>query len=87
MTNGIKKTFLTVYDYGMGGVWVLIDARTPDEIESLHPELRVAQSRPQWLTDEVWVRIDTNHHFDIDVDPNGWLAELVGGRGIQANRS
>jgi len=85
MTNDIKKAFLSAYDYGMGGLWVLIDARTPEEIETLYPELKVVLERPKWLTDEIWKTIERNSHFDIDAEPSGLLEQLVRERGRSAN--
>jgi len=75
-----KRTFLAVYDYGMGGVWVLFDAGSPGEIESLYPELKVVHDRPAWLDDEGWRQIDRDAHFDIDDEPSGWLVALIAER-------
>jgi hypothetical protein len=75
-----KETFLAVYDYGQGGVWVLIDARSSGEISAKYPELSVVADKPEWLTDETLDEIRTKMHFDIDDEPNGWLLTLVGNR-------
>lgn len=73
-----KQTFFAVYDYGMGGVWVLIDARSPEEIEKLYPELEVATERPEWMTESDMAALDEESmHFDIDESPKGWLEILV----------
>jgi hypothetical protein len=72
-----KRPYLVVYDYGMGGVWIFIDARNPEEIEAKYPELTVAAVRPDWLTDDRWEQIDRDAHFDIDDEPTGFLAALV----------
>jgi hypothetical protein len=77
VTTGSKQAYLAVYDYGMGGVWVLIDARNPDEIESAYPELKVIHDRPSWLDAEQWRQIDRDAHFDIDAEPTGYLAALI----------
>jgi hypothetical protein len=71
-----KKPFLAVYDYGQGGIWVLIDARSAHEIEMLYPELKVFLHRPPWLSDEDIVDLEQKFRFDVDA-PTGWLATLV----------
>ena len=71
-----KKPFLAVYDYGQGGIWVVIDARSANEIESVYPELKVVLHRPPWLSDADMARIEQKFHFDVDA-PAGWLALLV----------
>ena len=66
-----KKPFLVVYDYGMGGIWCVVNARSAGEIRSKYPDLKVVPHRPQWMTDEHYPRPEMR--FDID-DPRGWLA-------------
>ena len=38
-----KRPFLVAYDYGMGGLWGVIDARSEGEIHAKFPE-----SYPSW---------------------------------------
>ncbi len=71
-----KSSYLAVYDYGMGGVWCLIAARSKDEIAKSYPMLTVVDSRPAWMTDEDFQRIAVSHSYDID-HPPGWLAVLA----------
>lgn len=65
-----KKTdYLVSYDFGKAGVWGVIKARNPEEIKAKYPELEV-------------VKAVANHFvFDIDDEPEGWLAEMVQERG------
>lgn len=46
------RAFLTVYDYGMGGVWQWIRAASPEQIRAEYPELIVVEELPEWWTDD-----------------------------------
>ena len=78
----MKKDFLVVYDYGTGGIWTVIHARSKEEIEQKFPDLKVMNDpRPDWMTDErfselydgVMKRRDY-FYLDIDDKPTGWFA-------------
>ena len=71
----MKRRFLCCYDYGMGGVWVYILARNPDEIAAKHPSLMVVPETPTWMTDEHQPGPEMT--FDIDQPPTGWLTHLA----------
>ena len=72
-----KKPHLAVYDYGTGGIWVIMDARTGDEITKKYPELTVVGTRRAWMTDDQYGRVLENRSFDVDDEPSGWLLTLV----------
>ena len=77
----MKRPFLCVYDYGQGGVWLLIDARTPAEIQKAYPELKAFADRPDWMKEtekaEYVASIEkSGRHYDIDKEPDGWLKTL-----------
>lgn len=74
---GNKKPYLSVYDYGMGGVWPRIYARSPEEITRKYPELVVVEEWPPWLTQEWYDEIVSRQSFDVDDEPSGWLAVLA----------
>ena len=76
----MKRPFLAVDDYGMGGIWLYIDARSPDEIGRTYPELKVFPEPPDFLTPDQLERIEAELHFDIDEPPRDYLAELVEAR-------
>ncbi len=67
-----KYTFLCAHDYGMGGVWMTISARSADEIEEKYPDLTVVDDRPDWMTYDVYEEIVKTSSYDID-SPTGWL--------------
>ena len=75
----IQKTrFLAVYDYGTGGVWAFVLARTSLEIEKRFTNLRVVDHAPSWMTHEKRVDLEERMTFDIDdINPNDWIAQLL----------
>lgn len=72
-----KTKHLAVYDYGTGGIWLYILARSPNEIIEKYPELKVVSHHPSWLTSERKQSIEDKFTFDIDDPPKGWLESLV----------
>jgi hypothetical protein len=71
-----KKTFLVCYNYGMGGVWAEIYARSGEEITQKYPRVEIVTERPNWMTDERYERLLKLH---IDDPPTGWLQVLASG--------
>ena len=72
-----KKPFLVVYDYGQGGVWAIINARTSREIKKKYPGLKVLRRKPLFMSRDTYNKIAEQMTVDIDDAPSGWLAELV----------
>ena len=70
-----KTTYLAVHDYGTGGIWVLIDAESADQVERIYPQLKVVDTRPPWLEGQLWENVKARSHFAIDA-PTGWLLSL-----------
>jgi hypothetical protein len=73
-----EKSYLVVYDYGMGGVWAIVYADSADSITTRYPELTIVDSRPAWMTHEQFARLAQH---DIDAEPAGLLQDLIAGRG------
>ena len=44
--------FLTCYDYGMGGVWLYIEADSPEQIHQAYEGLTVFETPPAFWDDE-----------------------------------
>ena len=80
MSAASKRAFLVVYDYGTGGVWSVIDARSPAEIAAKYPELSIADIRPEWMSDDDYARIASTRRIDIDDEPSGWFQTFVENR-------
>jgi hypothetical protein len=67
----MKRLFLVSYDYGMGGVWAVIHARTVEEIQQKFPALSVTRERPPWMTEDEYRKILKDNYHDIDDEPSG----------------
>jgi hypothetical protein len=63
----MRREFLTVYDYGQGGVWTLLLADSADQIRDRYPELKVVTHPPGTMTDEELERIRSKRHR-VDID-------------------
>lgn len=83
--NKGQKTFLCVYDYGMGGIWVLINAESKEQIIELYPELIVYDDKPDWMDQKqkqefVDDCVNNQMYWNIEQPATGWLKILVEGR-------
>ncbi len=65
----VKKDFLTVYDYGTGGVWMYIRARNEEEIMKKYPFLLVPPKPPRSLPESELKEIKEGGVYDIDDEP------------------
>ena len=72
----MKSRHLVVYDYGAGGAWAYVTARSADEIVSRFPELQIVFERPEWMSDEDEQGLDV---LDVDA-PTGLLSDLLARR-------
>jgi hypothetical protein len=73
----MKKKYLVVYDYGMGGLWAVITARSNEEIAQKYPQLIVKDSWPKWMSEEEYKEVEAKDSYDIDDPPSGLLADLA----------
>ena len=62
-TSEGKQRFLTVYDYGMGGCWQFIYARSKAEILEKFPDLEIVDSVPKQMDDDQLAKMRV---YDID---------------------
>jgi hypothetical protein len=77
------KPFLACYDYGSGGVWLLLDAPSHAEAASSFPRLQVFETRPDWMSEaeeseyrESCERKGFRWHIS---NPTGWLSQVKEG--------
>lgn len=75
-----KSLFLVAYDYGMGGLWGVLHARSAEEIVQLWPELTVVEDRPPWMDEVRYANIVQVESHDIDDAPSGLLAVILDDR-------
>ena len=78
--NDVNRDFLIVYDYGSGGLWAVMSARSAQEILARYPELSVENERPTWMTDAIFADIRRAESHDIDDEPAGLLMALLADR-------
>jgi hypothetical protein len=76
MTGPQKRPFLAVYDYGQGGVWVLLLAKSADEIATKYPELQIVDHAPPSISEEELEDIKARRTVDIDDASDQFLASL-----------
>ena len=75
-----KREFLVAYDYGMGGLWGIVNARSQAEIADLYPELVVVDDPPAWMTPDRLQRLRDQEWHDIDGAPWGILNAVLADR-------
>jgi hypothetical protein len=75
-----KREFLVAYDYGTGGLWGILYARSKEEIAKLYPELIVIDERPKWMTEGELDRIRELESHDTDGAPWGMLNAVLADR-------
>lgn len=72
-----KRRYLAVYDYGPGGVWLYIWAKSADDIFQSFPELEVVEPEPEHWTDEDRRRTEEKCTYDLEQDSDkGLLAKI-----------
>jgi hypothetical protein len=72
-----KREFLIGYDYGGGGLWCVLLARTEEELKAKYPQLQMFHEAPPWMTGEVRERIYSRARYDIDEEPHGVLKSIL----------
>ena len=70
--------FLACYDYGQGGVWLLIDAPNEEGAQAAYPFLAYFKSQPPWMseTESTQLRADLEakgYRWSAHAEPSGWL--------------
>jgi hypothetical protein len=70
----VKRRFLVVYDYGQGGVWAFLNARSKSEIQARFPQLQVVPEAPLWMSKQELGRLERTMTYDIDDEPEDFLA-------------
>jgi len=69
----MRQRFLTVYDYGTGGVWQWIIAESPEQITAKYPQLTVLKEMPTWWQERPMTSLRS---YDIDDKPDDVLLAI-----------
>ncbi|MBL8515828.1 MAG: hypothetical protein JNM76_02570 [Betaproteobacteria bacterium] len=85
-----KTEYLCVYDYGMGGVWFIVNARSTLEVESKLPGIVAFEDKPEWMAPEDKAALFSSckrkgFRWDIDEEPSGWLKKHLNSRNDARN--
>jgi hypothetical protein len=72
-----KKRFLTVHNYGMGGIWMYITAQRAGDITEAYPELEVFGEPPSFLDQAELGQIERDESYDLEEPPRGYLKGLL----------
>jgi hypothetical protein len=62
-----KREFLTVYDYGQGGVWTVLLATSEEEVASKYPELKIVTEPPGTMSQEELDDV-RQRRWQVDID-------------------
>ena len=76
----MSASYLVGYDYGMGGLWAVVRARSEREIRDVYPELIVVEEQSGWMSDDFFDRLGSDP-IDVAEDPRGILAIIISDRG------
>lgn len=79
-SRALKKKFLVVYDYGQGGVWAYVLARSEDEVMNHFPELQVVHEPPDWMSELELKKLANKMTFDLEKPKEGLLADILTAR-------
>jgi len=71
--------YFALYDYGQGGLWVVIAAGSVEQIRRKYPMLQVFDGEPPMLDSAAIAAIRRAGVQDIDAPPTGWLADMASG--------
>ena len=71
-----KREFLAVYDYGMGGIWYVISARSIEEVQSHFPFFKVFEDPPKFISKDEYFRIRNESFQDIDLSESNQLSAI-----------
>ena len=74
-----KVKFLTLYDYGQGGVWNYVIAGSREDIGARFPQLVIYDDPPEWMSEEDRLRIEQTSSYDLDTaaSQSDFLRRLV----------
>jgi hypothetical protein len=72
----VKRAYLVLYEYGQGGGWAFILARSSQIIRKRFPQLKVFHEPPEWMTAAEVADIRERMTIDPDDESNCFLSSL-----------
>ena len=78
----MRRAFLTLYDYGTGGVWAYIRADSADDIMAKFRDVTVYDNPPDWMTEAQRSSIEARGAYEVESieTQHPTFAELLRGR-------
>jgi hypothetical protein len=73
----MKQKFLTAYDYGTGGIWMIILANSEAIVKEQFPFLTIVDKQPSWMSKNQYINLQKTSIFDADEEPHGVLAQII----------
>jgi hypothetical protein len=71
--GSVKKSFLVACDYGMGGSWAYLSARSAAEIAERYPAVSIVSDPPAWLDEAQQRELEEKMTVDIDDSEHPFL--------------
>lgn len=73
----MKREFLVVHDYGMGGLWAIVYARSEAEVMKNYREVQVVDRVPRWLDNNEYENIKSTSFADLELGTSkGWISRF-----------
>ena len=69
----MKQRFLTIYDYGTGGVWQYVHAEDEAQVLARYPALQIVKEQPAWVSK----LSKPLREYDIDAEPDSVMARFT----------
>ncbi len=77
----MKRGYLVLHDYGMGGIWAYVLAESEDRVRREFPDFKVVPEPPSWMTEQVLSDVKKRLTLDVDdANSDKPLARILKGR-------
>ena len=64
-----KTKFITIYEYGSGGIWQYVYANSQEQITAKYPKLSVLEEEPEWFAERI-LSAGKLREYDIEDEPD-----------------
>jgi hypothetical protein len=62
----MRQAFLTLHDYGTGGLWAYMRADSPEQIRARFRDLEVLAEAPAFMDEEQLKQIEADGVYDVE---------------------